>query len=125
MKRMLAPLLLTLLAANAGGCSGADVPDVSEATAALEAHRYHEARAAFQAIRQDEGVSEANSLQLAQVMIGLGDGYVAERYLTEIADQPTRFGSCRTRWGLGAGIGSVGGVVSAVFDHRESIAALG
>ena len=87
MKRLLAPLLLTLLAASAGGCSGADVPDLSEANAALEAHRYHEARAAFQAIRQDEGASEANSLQLAQVMIGLGDGYVAERYLTEVADQ--------------------------------------
>ncbi|MCM0000236.1 MAG: tetratricopeptide repeat protein [Erythrobacter sp.] len=57
------------------------------AETAIAEHRYFDARAALLAWREDNGASPENSALLAEVLVELGDGYTAERYLTELEPQ--------------------------------------
>lgn len=85
MIKSLAPLIL-LSSIAAGGCSMAPTASAADVEAALQENRYLDAKSALLAIREDEGASISNSKLLAQVMIELGDGYTAERYLTATED---------------------------------------
>lgn len=90
MIRGLAPILvlpmLILSALANGGCSMTPAPSSADVEAALEDNRFLDAKSALLAIRETEGASLSNSKMLAQVMLELGDGYTAERYLTATED---------------------------------------
>lgn len=66
-------------------CSATAPIDEAAIERAIAAHQYFEARDALLAQRSAQGESAQNSARLAQVMIALGDGLTAERYIDEIA----------------------------------------
>lgn len=83
MKTLVLPLFL---AAALVGCSAAPSIELAEINEAIDNNRLQEARAGLLELRDYEGSSEENSMLLAQVSIDLGDGYAAERYLSEVRD---------------------------------------
>jgi tetratricopeptide (TPR) repeat protein len=83
MKRHLSILLLSAALALSG-CSAEPPMNVAEVERAIAEHRYHDAQTGLVALRDSEGRSPQTAELLAQVMIALGDGYAAERYLTEL-----------------------------------------
>lgn len=85
--RKLAPVML-FAAAMLTSCQDAEPATMAEAEAAIADNRFLDARKALLSWREDNGSSPENSALLAQVTVELGDGYTAERYLTEL--EPTR-----------------------------------
>ncbi|MFU7528025.1 tetratricopeptide repeat protein [Qipengyuania sp. ASV99] len=53
---------------------------------AIADNRFYDARSGLLAWREYAGPSPENSQELAQVMLDLGDGHTAERYLNELRD---------------------------------------
>jgi Tfp pilus assembly protein PilF len=84
--RRLAPVAL-FAAAVLSGCQNSAPESMAAAEAAIAKHQYFDAQAALLAWREDNGASPENSALLAKVLIELGDGYTAERYLTELEPQ--------------------------------------
>jgi tetratricopeptide (TPR) repeat protein len=79
-----ATILRLLLALMLGGCSAEPQVDIAQVERAMVEHRYFDAQRALLQLRETEGRSAQNAVMLAQVNIELGDGYTAERYLSEI-----------------------------------------
>lgn len=83
MFRTIAPLALFASMMTAGCQDGAPA-SMAEAEMAIADNRFMEAREALLGWRDAHGASPENSELLASVMVALGDGYTAERYLSEI-----------------------------------------
>lgn len=79
------PVVL-LAAALLAACSSAPSITASDIEQAIADNRLFEARNGLLAWRGYEGASPENSQKLAQVMLDLGDGHTAERYLNELRD---------------------------------------
>lgn len=86
MVRKLAPLLL-LASVMLGGCEEAPPTSMADIEAAIAENRYLDARDALLALRDHDGATPENATLLAKVMVQLGDGYSAERYLRELEAQ--------------------------------------
>ena len=86
MKKCLSASVLLCAAALLAACSPATQASLADAEASVAANRFYEARQTLLALRKDEGPSRENALLLAQVHLELGDGFSAERYLTELRD---------------------------------------
>lgn len=83
MKNFALPLLLV---AVLPGCTAAPPVDVKQIGQAIEDKRFQAARDGLLELREFEGSSRETSILLAKVWIDLGDGYTAERYLSEFRD---------------------------------------
>lgn len=83
MVRKLAPLLL-FATAILGGCEETPPPSMADIEVAISENRYLDARDALLAMRDHDGATPENAALLAKVMVQLGDGYSAERYLREL-----------------------------------------
>lgn len=81
-RRDFVPALLLAVAAVTG-CQGSAPVSMDEVQAAIADNRFLDAREALLEWRAVNGQSPENSALLAQVMIELGSGYTAERYLSE------------------------------------------
>lgn len=71
-------------AAMLSACHNSAPTSMAEAEAAIADNRYLDARQRLLDWRAANGGSQENSALLAEVMIALGSGYTAERYLTEL-----------------------------------------
>lgn len=65
-------------------CSTEPTATLGDVEYAIEQGRLQDAKRSLIQLRETDGASTESSLMLAQVMLDLGDGYSAERYLSEI-----------------------------------------
>lgn len=83
MVRKLAPLLL-FATVMLGGCDDTPPASMAQIEAAIAENRFMDARDGLLALRDHDGATPENAALLAKVMVQLGDGYSAERYLREL-----------------------------------------
>jgi Tfp pilus assembly protein PilF len=87
-----AQFLILLATIALGACSPQPPPSLVIVETAMEERRFHDARRHLIDRRNYSGSSPRNSALLAQVMIELGDGYTAERYLNDVRENEREAG---------------------------------
>jgi predicted Zn-dependent protease len=77
-------LVAAIVAALVSACSAQPTTTLADVQSAIEERRFQDAKTGLLQLREANGAADAYSSMLAQVMLDWGDGYSAERYLSEL-----------------------------------------